>query len=185
MSSVRADPATSIWTIGHSTRTFDEVLALLQSQSIQAVADVRRFPGSRKYPHFNAESFSRSLEDNGIHYFWFEDLGGRRKPNEHSHNLAWRNDSFRAYADYMETEEFARALQRLLDLARAQRTTIMCSEAVWWRCHRSLIADALKSRGVRVLHILDHAKVTEHPYTSAATIIDGKLSYGAPQRSLL
>ncbi len=152
MSSVRADPVMSIWTIGHSTRTFDEFLALLRAQSIQAVADVRRFPGSRKYPHFNAESFSRSLEDNGIHYFWFEDLGGRRKPNEHSHNLAWRNDSFRAYADYMETDEFARALKRLLDLARAQRTAIMCSEA----------------GGLVAMPSLAHCRCTEEPGRAGA-----------------
>jgi uncharacterized protein (DUF488 family) len=173
-----------IWTIGHSTRSLEDFLALLQLHRIQVIADVRRFPGSRKYPHFNAESLKARLRENGIIYEWFAELGGRRKPNPNSHNAVWRNPSFRAYADYMETEEFERGLERLTELAQESRTAIMCSEAVWWRCHRSLIADALKAEGVEVLHILD-GKVVEHPYTAAAQIIDGHLSYGGAQQGLL
>jgi uncharacterized protein (DUF488 family) len=175
----------TVWTIGHSTRTFDQFLQLLQCQDIRGVADVRRFPGSRKYPQFNAESLTTSLREHEIGYEWFEDLGGRRKPDPHSHNVAWRNASFRAYADYIETPAFRHELERLLDLARVKRTAIMCSEAVWWRCHRSLISDVLKVQGVEVLHILERDKIVEHPYTSAAHIVNGHLSYASAQTALL
>lgn len=175
----------TIWTIGHSTRTFDHFLELLHSQNIQAIADVRRFPGSRKYPHFNAESLQASLSEHDVAYQWFQKLGGRRKPDPNSRNVAWRNASFRAYADYIETIEFREGLERLLQLARQKRTAVMCSEAVWWRCHRSLISDVLKVEGVEVLHILEIGKVVEHPYTSAAHVVNGHLDYGAPQASLL
>jgi hypothetical protein len=180
-----ADHQFPIWTVGHSTRTFAEFLSLLQSCAIECIADVRRFPGSRKYPHFNAESLKTSLNENAIAYEWFQELGGRRKPDPHSHNTAWRNASFRAYADYMETDDFRNGLERLLRLARAKRTAIMCSEAVWWRCHRSLVADALKISGVKVFHILERGKVVEHPFTSVAQIVDGRLEYGAAQGTLL
>jgi uncharacterized protein (DUF488 family) len=178
------DRQMTIWTIGHSTRTFELFLELLQSQNIKAIADVRRFPGSRKYPHFNAEALSHSLREHGISYEWFEELGGRRKPNPESHNSVWRNPSFRAYADYMETEEFGHGLDRLVELATSMRTAVMCSEVVWWRCHRSLISDALKVRGVQVLHILE-GKVVEHPFTTAAQIVHGQLTYGGAQQELL
>lgn len=180
-----APDALSIWTVGHSTRTFEHFLELLQSQNTEAIADVRRFPGSRKYPHFNSESLKVSLSEHDVAYEWFQELGGRRKPDPHSHNVAWRNASFRAYADYIETQEFREGLERLLQLAREKRTAIMCSEAVWWRCHRSLISDVLKVEGIEVLHILELGKVVEHPYTSAAQIVNGHLYYGAPQGSLL
>lgn len=169
----------TIWTIGHSTRSSDEFLALLRGQRIELLVDVRRFPGSRKYPHFNEGEMVRWLNEAGINYRLMKDLGGRRKPRADSPNTAWRNASFRAYADYLETKEFQTAAAELLEAARAQRTAIMCSEAVWWRCHRSLIADYLKIRGVEVLHILSATKVEPHPYTSAATIVDGRLSYAA------
>jgi len=174
-----------VWTIGHSTRTFGHFLELLQSQGIQAVADVRRFPGSRKYPQFNSESLQGCLREHDVAYEWFQELGGRRKPDPNSHNVAWRNASFRAYADYIETSEFRDGLARLLQLAGEKRTAMMCSEAVWWRCHRSLISDVLKVQGIEVLHILELGKVVEHPYTSAATIVDGHLDYGVPQHTLL
>lgn len=180
-----AKPASCIWTIGHSTRTFEYFLELLQSQNIEAIADVRRFPGSRKYPQFNAESLKVSLREIDIAYEWFQNLGGRRKPDPNSHNTAWRNASFRAYADYIETTEFRDGLARLLQLAHEKRTAIMCSEAVWWRCHRSLISDVLKVEGVQVLHIMEIGKVAEHPYTSAAQVVNGRLSYAAGQGSLL
>ena len=169
----------SVWTIGHSTRTIDEFLLLLTSNSIEVVADIRRFPGSRKYPHFNQGNLSRSLADTGVEYVEFPELGGRRRPRPDSPNIVWRNESFRGYADHMATEEFHHGVERLLTLAAARRTAIMCSEAVWWRCHRALVADHLKSTGVTVYHILSVTKTEEHRYTSAARIADGKLTYRA------
>lgn len=170
------------WTIGHSTRTFEEFAEALQSHGIALLVDVRKLPGSRRYPQFDQESLMRTLPPLGISYEWFADLGGRRKGDPHSHNTAWRNASFRAYADYMETPEFAAAIDRLLERAESESVAFMCSEAVWWRCHRGLISDYLKVRGHEVLHIQDARKADEHPYTSAATIVKGKLSYrGQPE----
>jgi uncharacterized protein (DUF488 family) len=169
----------TIWTIGHSTRSAEEFLALLAGERIAALADVRRFPGSRKHPHFNAENLARTLPAASIEYAPFPELGGRRKPLPDSPNTAWRNEAFRGYADYMHTPEFAAGMERLAALASARRTAIMCSEAVWWRCHRGLIADWLKVRGVRVLHIMDASHTVEHPYTSAAHVRNGELDYGA------
>jgi uncharacterized protein (DUF488 family) len=169
---------TTVWTIGHSTRSAEEFLSLLQENGIERLVDVRRFPGSRKYPHFNEPLLAATLPKAGIDYVHRPDLGGRR-PTADSKNTAWRNESFRAYADYMETPEFQQAAAWLIEQANEQRTAIMCSEAVWWRCHRSLIADYLKVRGVEVLHILGPGKTEPHPYTSAAAIVDGRLSYAA------
>lgn len=168
-----------VWTIGHSSRTIDEFLALLAAHRIEYIADVRRHAGSRKHPQFNTSALARSLGDAGVGYVEMPGLGGRRPPRVDSPHTVWRNLSFRGYADYMDTAEFAEALDALATLARASRTAMMCSEAVWWRCHRSMIADALKSRGWCVLHILGDAPAKEHPYTSAASIDDGRLSYGA------
>jgi uncharacterized protein (DUF488 family) len=170
-------PLPTVWTIGHSTRSAEEFLALLQSNEIESLVDVRRYPGSRKYPHFNQGPLSSLLAAAGIAYRLQTDLGGRRRPRADSANIAWRNESFRGYADYMETAEFGEALEKLLAEARQRRTAVMCSEAVWWRCHRSLIADAIKSLGGEVLHILSATKTESHPYTSAATLVDGRLSY--------
>lgn len=172
----------TLWTIGHSTRAADEFLGLLTAHDIEALADVRQYPSSRKFPHFNKESLQKSLASAGIEYLSFTELGGRRKPRPDSHNTVWRNESFRGYADYMETGEFRAGIDRLLDVARKKRTAVMCSEAVWWRCHRSLIADDLKSRGITVQHILSETKIEEHPYTSAARIQHGRLTY-SPQRT--
>ena len=169
----------TIWTIGHSTRSAAEFLALLTGNDVEALADVRRFPGSRKYPHFNVEPLVRTLGEAGIRYVPFPELGGRRKPLPDSRNTAWRNDAFRGYADYMQTREFAVGIERLSALASAKRTAIMCSEAVWWRCHRGLLADWFKAHGVRVLHILDARHVVEHPWTSAAHVTEGELDYRA------
>jgi uncharacterized protein (DUF488 family) len=169
-----------VWTIGHSTRKIDEFVSLLKENGIKLVADVRMFPGSRRYPQFGREALAESLGKHGIRYEHFPELGGRRKAKPDSKNTAWRNESFRGYADYMETEDFRKGIERLSDLAKKMGpTAIMCAEAVWWRCHRSLISDYLKARGVEVLHILDHDKVEEHPFTSAARIVDGALSYAA------
>jgi uncharacterized protein (DUF488 family) len=167
----------SLWTIGHSTRTIDEFLDLLSSFRIGSLVDVRSFPGSRRYPHFNREILSASLTAAGVEYIHMPELGGRRKAKPDSLNMAWRNESFRGYADYMETEAFREGIERLLELARKRRTAVMCAEAVWWRCHRSLIADYLKALGVTVTHILGEEKSEAHPYTSAAQIVNGKLSY--------
>ena len=167
-----------IWTIGHSTRTIDEFISLLQANQIRSLADVRTLPGSRRYPQFNKATLADSLSKVGIRYEHFPELGGRRKPRDDSRNLAWRNASFRGYADYMETEEFQKGVKRLLDFAAdAGPTAIMCAEAVWWRCHRSLISDYLKVRGIGVMHVLNANKTEPHPYTSAARIVNGELSY--------
>ena len=167
----------TVWTVGHSTRTLDEFLGLLAAHRIEAVADVRRFPGSRKHPHFGRDALAGSLRAVGVEYLPLPELGGRRRPRPDSHNTAWRSESFRGYADYMETEEFRAGVERLLGLARRKRTAVMCSEAVWWRCHRALIADYLKASGACVRHITGGAGSTIHPYTAAARIADGKLSY--------
>jgi uncharacterized protein (DUF488 family) len=167
-----------IWTIGHSTRTIGEFISLLNESEIKLLADVRTWPGSRRYPQFNKEALAESLSSHGIRYEHFPELGGRRKTKPDSRNTAWRNASFRGYADYMETEQFQTGIERLLDVAAATGpTAIMCAEAVWWRCHRSLIADHLKARGVEVMHILSANKVEPHPYTPAARVVNGELSY--------
>ena len=169
-----------IWTIGHSTRTIDEFISLPNQNEIKLLADVRAWPGSKRYPQFNKEALAESLSAHGIRYEHFLELGGRRRPRSDSKNTAWRNASFRGYADYMETEQFQKGIQRLLDVAaEAGPTAIMCAEAVWWRCHRSLIADYFKSREMEVIHILGVNKIEPHPYTSAARIVNGELSYAA------
>ena len=152
---------------------------MLQSAAITTVADVRRFPGSRRYPQYNQQSLSESLARVDIRYEWMPELGGRRKPLPDSPNTAWRNASFRAYADYMQTDAFAVGIDRVTQLTRAGGTAVMCSEAVWWRCHRSLIADHFKVRGYAVTHLLAPGHLQQHPYSSAARIVNGQLSYAA------
>lgn len=169
-----------IWTIGHSTRAIDEFISLLEANGIKLLADVRAFPGSKRYPQFNKDALAESLNTHGIRYEHFPELGGKRKSNPHSRNTAWRNASFRGYADYMETEQFQKGIERLLDVAvEAGPSAIVCAESVWWRCHRSLISDHLKANGVEVLHVLCANKIEPHPFTSAARIVNGKLSYAA------
>lgn len=171
--------AFAIWTIGHSTRTLEDFLALLAQYRIEAVADVRRFAGSRRHPQFAEPALREALTEARVAYHPIPALGGRRRPLPGSQNLAWRNDSFRGYADHMGTREFAEGLSELVELARRRRTALMCAEAVWWRCHRALISDLLKSRGDEVIHILDAKHAVAHPYTAAARIVDGRLSYRA------
>lgn len=166
-----------IYTIGHSTRSWSEFLALLETFSVRCVVDVRRFPGSRKYPHFNQDALRASLEDTGIRYTAMEALGGRRKVHEHSKNTTWRNASFQGYADYMETEAFDSAYTAMESLAERECVALMCAEAVWWRCHRSMIADRLKAGGWTVLHIMGPNNAKEHPYTSPARVVDGEVLY--------
>lgn len=166
-----------IWTIGHSTRSISEFISMLQSFDISLLVDVRHFPGSRKYPHFNKEALATSLKDANIKYEHIESLGGRRKAKPDTLNTAWRHAAFRGYADHMETEEFKEGMARLRELAKKTPTAYMCSEAVWWRCHRSLISDLLKSEGWIVNHIMDVGASKEHPYTAPAKIINGILTY--------
>lgn len=166
-----------LWTIGHSTRSADELKELLFENGIATLVDVRSYPSSRRLPHFNQQQLASFLMANQISYRHLPALGGRRRPNPNSKNIAWANASFRAYADYMETEAFDAGVRELLQLARTDRTAIMCAEALWWRCHRSLISDYLKSTGVEVIHILAKGKTEPHRYTAAASIIDGSLSY--------
>jgi len=167
-----------LWTIGHSNRALEEFIELLKAQQIQLLADVRRFPGSRRLPHFNQENLSVSLPTAGIEYLHFRELGGRRKALPNSPNTAWRNEAFRAYADFMMTEEFRAGIERLLEQAGQKRAAIMCAEALWWQCHRSLISDYLKAAGHQLFHIITATKAEPHPFTSAARIVDGKLTYG-------
>lgn len=167
-----------VWTIGHSTRTTGELLAALQAYGIETLADVRRFPGSRRHPQFGAQALAEALQRQDIAYAWIGKLGGRRRtPAGAPVASAWRNPSFAAYAAYTEGEEFAQGLDELLHLAAAARTAIMCSELLWWRCHRAIISDVLVSLGVGVTHILDAGKATEHTATGPARIVDGRLTY--------
>ena len=172
--------AKSIWTIGHSTRQLDELVELLKSFSILHVVDIRNYPGSKRYPHFNKEALEISLPENNIAYTHLKELGGRRKPIPGSVNTAWRNEAFRGYADYIETDDFKKAIEKIETIALLERTAYMCSEAVWWSCHRSLVSDYLKLRGCKVWHIMDIGKATEHPYTKPARVINGQLHYNEP-----
>lgn len=171
-----------IFTIGHSTRPIDEFVALLERSKIERLVDVRAFPGSRRYPQFNREALAESLSSAGIEYLHRAALGGRRRLSRDASPSAWRNESFHAYAEYLRTPEFSRALDDLIALGEARRTVVMCSEAVPWRCHRTLISDALTARGVAVEHILD-AGVSPHVLTSFAVVHDGEVTYPAPSDS--
>ena len=171
-----------IWTIGHSTRTIEEFIALLHLQGIRLLADVRRFPGSRRHPQFGQQALSESLAAAGIEYVHFAELGGRRLAQPDSPNTIWRNEAFRGYADYMMTPPFRSGIESLVNLATKKRTAIMCAEALWWQCHRALISDFLKVQSITVIHILGPSKTQEHPFTSAATVVNAELSY-APQSS--
>ena len=167
----------TIYSIGHSTRSLDEFLNMLRSFDIKILTDIRSLPGSRRFPQYNMENLKTSLEEIGVQYIHLADLGGRRKVKKDSKNNLWNNDSFRGYADYMETEEFENAIVKLEHIALEQPTAYMCSEAVWWRCHRSMVSDYLKAKGWAVLHIMATGKVQEHKYTSPARIVDGNVFY--------
>jgi uncharacterized protein (DUF488 family) len=170
----------TIYTLGHSTRDLAEFSRVLQAHEIVLLEDIRAFPMSRRYPHFNREHLELWLPEIGSDYVWEKDLGGRRgKQLERSQspNIALRNDSFRNYADYMLSEQFQAAAERLLERAGQRRTAIMCAERLYFRCHRMLISDYLVSRGHTVLHILDHKPPKEHLLTNDARVVDGKLVY--------
>ncbi len=175
--SAASEQTLRLWTVGHSTRSAEEFNEILTAHHLEVLTDVRSFPGSRRYPQFNKQQLAASLPVNNIAYFHLAQLGGRRPARKDSMNTAWKNQSFRGYADHMETKEFEQGIERLLEIAGESRAAIMCAEALWWRCHRSLISDYLKARGVEVTHILDATHDEPHPYTSAARIVDGELSY--------
>ena len=168
----------TIWTIGHSTRTLEELVEMLHSFQIEIVADIRSYPGSRRYPQFNKEALEISFPENNIQYVHLKNLGGRRKVNPDSKNTVWRHVAFRGYADYMETDDFKKGINALNEIALKQRTAFMCSEAVWWRCHRSMVSDYLKAHGWKVMHIMGIGKEEEHPYTAPAKIVNEELIYG-------
>lgn len=167
----------TIWTLGHSTRSIEEFIAVLQHYRIEALADVRRFPGSRRLPQFGQEALRSSLHKAGIHYLLIPELGGRRRTSPSSVNTAWRNTSFRGYADHIATGEFATGLERLQQLAEQYRTSMMCAEILWWRCHRSMVSDVLMVSGIQVMHIQDEKHIEEHPYTRPARLDQGQLTY--------
>ena len=169
--------AGTLWTIGHSTHPIGDFVDLLTAHGITRLVDVRRFAGSRAQPQFNPDRLRRALGRAGISYAAIPALGGRRAPRPNSSHTAWRNESFRGYADYMDTSNFVRAAERLARDARLDRVAIMCAEAVWWRCHRSMIADWFKARGWQVLHIMGMGEAKEHPYTPVARIVRGRLRY--------
>jgi uncharacterized protein (DUF488 family) len=174
--------SSELLTIGHSTHSIDEFLALLSQHGIQVLADIRRFPGSRRLPQFNQGNFAAVLQDAAVGYHWIEALGGRReKGAEKSVNLGLRNESFRNYADYMATEEFRRGVEQLLSVAEGKPTAFMCSESVFWRCHRRLVADYLLVKGISVQHIMPTGTLQPHSLTEGARVECGELTYpGSP-----
>lgn len=176
--------AGTLWTIGHSTREWDPFVGMLREAGIRSLVDVRRFAGSRRNPQFSGEAMARGLPDAGIAYVPMVDLGGRRRPGPGSHNDAWRNTGFRGYADYMETAPWQAARDALAALARREPTAVMCAEAMWWQCHRALIADDFKARGWTVLHLVAPTRTQEHPFTKPARVVDGELTYSVQARLL-
>ena len=174
----------TVFTVGHSNRSLDAFLAILKAHSIECLADVRTIPRSRHNPQFNAESLEASLPMAGIAYTRLPRLGGLRKPRKDSRNLAWRNESFRGYADYMESAEFEKGIGELLAMARGRRTAILCAEALYYRCHRSLISDALVCRGVETVHLMDARKTVEHRLTPFLKLVDGRPTYPEAQGAL-
>jgi uncharacterized protein (DUF488 family) len=178
-------PAGTIFTVGHSTLPIGKFLALLAAYGLEQLCDVRTVPRSRRNPQFNADALGASLASSGISYVPMRELGGLRKPRPDSPNAGWRNESFRGYADYMQTEEFGTGLERLIDLASERRTVIMCAEAVPWRCHRSLVADALAVRGIAVIEILSETSYREHALTPFARITGTAVTYPPAQDRLL
>ena len=172
----------TIWTIGHSTRSLEEFVALLGEHRVQFLADVRHFPTSQRAPWTAKASLANALSNQGIAYEHFEDLGGFRKPLLDSVNTAWRNAGFRGYADYMASIEFSAALDRLIAVAADGRTAIMCAEAVPWKCHRSLLSDAFAARGFRVIHILSLGKAQDHRLTPFARVHGSRVTYPATRK---
>jgi uncharacterized protein (DUF488 family) len=179
-----AGAAGVVHTVGHSTLERDELVALLRAHGVDAVADVRRFPGSKRLPHFDAEALREALPARGIAYEHYPELGGRRSRVPSSPNGGWEVAAFQGYADHMASAEFARGLTRLEAWARERSVAAMCAEAPWWRCHRRLLADALLVRGVPVRHILGAGRAAEHELTEFAQVEDGRFTYPPRQLSL-
>jgi uncharacterized protein (DUF488 family) len=177
--------AGEVLTVGHSTHALDAFLALVEHHRIGAIADVRRFPSSRRLPHFNAPELERSLAERGIGYERLgDDLGGRRRAAAESRNRGWRVEGFRGYADHMATPEFRRGIEALERLAAERRTAFMCAEGPWWRCHRQLIADAMLVRGWSVLHVMPDGRLEPHRLTPFAVVDGERLSYPPEQPTL-
>lgn len=170
----------TVFTIGHSTRTLAEFIGLLKAHGVTHLVDVRTVPRSRRYPHFSGAALAHSLPSEGIGYDWQKELGGLRKPKVDSHNTGWRNTSFRGYADHMQTPEFGRAVDELLERGQRGVVAIMCAEAVPWRCHRSLIGDALLVRGARVFDIMTEEKAPAHELTPFAHVDGNSITYPSP-----
>jgi len=173
-------PANRIWTVGHSTRSIDEFVQLLHANEITGLADVRTIPRSRRHPHFSGEALDAYLKSEGIQYQHLPSLGGLRKPRPDSSNGAWKNSAFRGYADHMQSPEFALAIDELLLFGRDRRVSVMCAEAVWWQCHRMLIADALVARDVDVQHIMSQrgeSRLQSHRLTPFARVDSPRVSY--------
>jgi uncharacterized protein (DUF488 family) len=169
---------TTLYTVGHGTLTAEAFTSLVDGAQISRVADVRSFPGSRHNPQFRREEMEQWVPAAGLGYVWIRELGGRRRPLRGSKHVALRNDAFRAYADHMSTPEFHEGLAQLLGLAASEPTTVMCSESVWWRCHRRLIADSLVLvHGVDVLHLMHDGRLTPHAPTAGVRVADGGLVY--------
>jgi uncharacterized protein (DUF488 family) len=173
--------AQAIFTIGHSTHTSERFVELLWRHRIGAVADVRMHPGSRRLPHFGVAELEETLAAEAILYVHFKELGGRRQPHTDSPNGGWENEAFRGYADHMQTPEFAAGVERLTALARERRTAVMCAEALWWRCHRRLLSDALVVRGWDVRHIGADGHLSEHHLTPFALADGVRLTYPPAQ----
>jgi uncharacterized protein (DUF488 family) len=166
-----------VFTVGHSTHGLDAFVALLRPHGVGAIADVRTIPRSRRYPQFNAGPLAAALASESIEYQHFPALGGLRRPRPDSAHTAWTHPGFRGYADHMETAEFESGLERLLSCAAGRSMAVMCAEALWWRCHRRLLADALAARGVEVVHILASGAPQRHEITAFATIVEGRVWY--------
>lgn len=181
----RATPQLTVFTIGHSTHPIDQFTELLRANGIRQLIDIRTIPQSRRNPQFNSAALAASLHAARISYIHMKDLGGLRRPRKDSINLGWRNDSFRGYADYMQTEEFSAAVERAIEFAKERPTTLMCAEAVPWRCHRSLVSDALITRHIRVLEIISSARPKEHTLTAFARVSGTQITYPPDQPSLL
>jgi uncharacterized protein (DUF488 family) len=180
-----ATPQLTVFTIGHSTHPIDHFIELLRVNGMRQLIDIRTIPKSRRNPQFNSDALAASLRAAKIAYVHMKDLGGLRHPRKNSINTGWRNDGFRGYADYMQTEEFLTALARAIELAKERPTALMCAEAVPWRCHRSLVSDALIARQIRVLEIISSAKPQEHTLTPFARASGTRIVYPADQGSLL
>jgi uncharacterized protein (DUF488 family) len=167
-----------VLTIGHSNHPLDRFLALLARHEVEALLDIRRFPGSRKHPHFHRGNLTAALPQSGVEYHWLEALGGRRhKRRDESPNLGLENQSFRNYADYMLTDEFRRGVEEVLETARRKRSALMCAEGLFWQCHRRLVSDFLVANGVTVQHIMPSGELRPHQLTRGAVVEDGQVSY--------